>query len=662
MKKISIALLLALSLLLSSCSLFAVRTDRIESVSLDQGVGDDGYDWPIGTRPGNPVVETDPSAPDADPAVEHIDDNNDGLCDDCARSVVMEIDLFAMNDLHGKFADSDTQPGVDELTTYLKNAYQTEEAVILLSSGDMWQGSSESNLTRGRLMTDWMNELDFVSMTLGNHEFDWGEEYIATNAETAEFPFLAINIFDRETDERVDYCEASVVIERGGAKIGIIGAIGDCYSSISGEMSGGVYFKTGAQLTELVRAEAARLRAEGVDFIIYSLHDGYDDSRDLGVLTDNQLSSYYDPILSEGYVDLVFEGHTHQRYALMDGDGVYHLQNGGENRGISHVELKLNYANGNSQVNTAEVVASSVYAQGEDHPIVAELLKKYEAEVSIGTEVLGYNETRRSSDYLRNLVAKLYYEAGEAAFGDQYDIVLGGGFLSVRSPYELAAGQVTYSQLQSIFPFDNALVLCSVRGSDLSSRFVNTDNSNYFNYYGDYGQSVIHSIDPKATYYIVVDTYTSTYAPNRLTEVARLDANVFARDLLADYIRAGGFGQAPQTGGGEMPDVELTAIADIYAIGETLADNETTSRYYCVTGKIISIDNTTYGNMTIEDEAGNTLFVYGVNDESGEVRYGNMPDQPVVGDTVLLYAPIKRYVTSDAVLIELMAARLIWQS
>ncbi|MBQ5707486.1 MAG: hypothetical protein IIV69_04350, partial [Peptococcaceae bacterium] len=49
------------------------------------------------------------------------------------------LDIFAVNDLHGKFADSDTQPGVDELSTYLKNAQQTGNT-ILLATGDMWQG------------------------------------------------------------------------------------------------------------------------------------------------------------------------------------------------------------------------------------------------------------------------------------------------------------------------------------------------------------------------------------------------------------------------------------------------------------------------------------------------------------------------------------------
>jgi metallophosphoesterase (TIGR00282 family) len=182
--------------------------------------------------------------------------------------VVIVLDLFAINDLHGKFLDSDAQIGVDELTTYLKNAYETEDHVILLSSGDMWQGSSESNLTKGFIITEWMNELDFVSMTLGNHEYDWGETYVEYNATLAGFPFLAINIYDRETNERAAYCKSSVLVQRGGARIGIIGAMGDCYSSISGEMSGGFYFKTGRELTELVKAESERLRALGADLIL----------------------------------------------------------------------------------------------------------------------------------------------------------------------------------------------------------------------------------------------------------------------------------------------------------------------------------------------------------------------------------------------------------
>ena len=492
------------------------------------------------TQPATSPTETSEAQPNPDlPAENHTDTDDDGECDDCGISVVIVLDLFAINDLHGKFCDSDTQGGVDELTTYLKNAYKTEDHVILLSSGDMWQGSSESNLTKGFIITEWMNDLDFVSMTLGNHEYDWGETFIDDNADLAEFPFLAINIYDRDTDKQASYCKSSVLVQRGGATIGIIGAMGDCYSSISGEMSEDVYFKTGKDLTALVKAEAEMLREAGADFIIYSIHDGYGSSSS-GSISDSALSAYYDPILSEGYVDIVFEGHSHQRYTLRDGDGVYHLQGGGDNKGVSHAEARINFANGKNTVLTAEYIPASRYEHLEGDPIVDTLMEKYKDQVSAGSEVLGYNSTYRSGDDICQLAADLYAKVAEEAFSD-YDVVLGGGFLKVRSPYNLKAGNITYSQLQMILPFDNTLVLCSIKGSDLLSKFINTSNSNYFISYTAYGESLKGKINANATYYVLVDSYTSTYAPNKLTEVARYTEGVYARDLLAEYVRAGGW-------------------------------------------------------------------------------------------------------------------------
>ena len=226
--------------------------------------------------------ETDTQAKIEPCTGEHIDNDNNSFCDVCSNTVIVYVDFYAINDLHGKFDDTQANNGVDELTTYLQNAYHTDDNVVILSSGDMWQGSSESNLTQGLLITDWMNQLDFASMTIGNHEFDWGEEFIEKNNELAEFPFLAINIYDIETNERVEYCEPSVMIERNGAKIGIIGAVGDVYSSISSDKTEGVYFKVDGELTALVKAEAQRLKDEGADFIVYSIHDGYEKNK-----TDN---------------------------------------------------------------------------------------------------------------------------------------------------------------------------------------------------------------------------------------------------------------------------------------------------------------------------------------------------------------------------------------
>ena len=107
-----------------------------------------------------------------------------------------------------------------------ENKKQTDDHVVLLSTGDMWQGSAESVLSNGKIIIDWMNELGFEAMTLGNHEFDWGEQVIKDNALVADFPFLAINIYDNNTGALAEYCRPSVVFDRGDIQIAIIGAIG----------------------------------------------------------------------------------------------------------------------------------------------------------------------------------------------------------------------------------------------------------------------------------------------------------------------------------------------------------------------------------------------------------------------------------------------------
>ena len=510
-KKIFISFLIILSILLTSCS----------NVSTEPPANDTTYQH---TKD------------------EHTDTDANGYCDGCGDYVIITLDLYTINDLHGKFVDTTQNKGVGGLTTFLKASSAIDDVAIFLSSGDMWQGGAESNLTHGNIVTDWMNELDFVSMTLGNHEFDWGEEFIKQNAELAEFPILAINVYSKETNERVDYCASSVLVERGDLTIGIIGAIGDCYSSISSDKTTEIYFKTGNALTELVKEESNYLKSLGADVIVYSVHDGYDRSNsNASNISSSSISSYYSEELSrDGYVDVVFEGHTHKSYVLRDSYGVYHLQGGGDNNGFSHVELDVNYVNDTVDVNTAEHVSLSSYSSLPKDPIIDGLLEKYNDQIDQASDVLGRNAYSKNSNEICDLVSRLYAELGEKTWGDEYDIVLGGGFLQLRSPYNLRAGEIKYADLLSILPFDNQIVLGKIKGSDLKSKFLYTSNSSYHISLTDYGKSIENSIDNNAYYYIIVDTYTSQYAYNRIEEIARFDETTFARDLLAEYIKLGG--------------------------------------------------------------------------------------------------------------------------
>ena len=421
--------ILAIILLLSLCACDAPNGDVTDTISpndtssafnttephTDAPSSAPDTTAPETTAPDTTTTETETETEaETDPACNHADADDNGVCDLCTLSVLVSVDFYSINDLHGKFFDTDSQPGVDELTTYLKSAQAANPNTVLLSAGDMWQGSSESNLTKGLILTDWMNELDFAAMTLGNHEFDWGVDAILANAELAEFPILAINIYERDTNTLADYCTPSVLVDKGEVQIGIIGAIGNCYSSISADKVQDYYFVLDSALTELVKAESEALRAQGADIIVYAMHDG---------------GGEYDYSLSNGYVDIVFEGHSHKDYVKKDSAGIYHLQGGGDNDGITHATAKVNSVTGTVIVTTAEYMPTARYQSFDDHPIVEQLREKYADQLAAGNEKLGYNAKKRYSEQILQKVADLYLACGQERWGEQYEIVLGGGFL-----------------------------------------------------------------------------------------------------------------------------------------------------------------------------------------------------------------------------------------
>ena len=100
--------------------------------------------------------------------------------------------------------------------------------------------------------------------------------------------------------------------------------------------------------------------------------------------------------------------------------------------------------------------------------------------------------------------------------------------------------------------------------------------------------------------------------------------------------------EAPETEPDPEADTELT-VAEAIALGASKAHNTYTEGKYYVTGEITEIYNTTYGNMYIADEDGNTLNIYGTYDADGTNRFDAMENQPAVGDTITVYGIIGQY-------------------
>ncbi len=476
----------------------------------------------------------------------HVDQDENKKCDICQIDTVVNLTLLAINDFHGMFEDGETQPGVDELTTYIKSLYADDSAYeLLVSSGDMWQGSAESGLTKGAIVTEWMNQLGFASMTLGNHEFDWGAEYIRSNASLANFPLLGINIIDKTTGQRADYAQPSVIVERGGAKIGIIGSIGNIINSISGEFNQDIEFLKSSKLVQLVQDEAKRLREEeGCNFIVYSKHNG--DESESGSKTSALDNALTNKASGKGYVDIVLEAHSHKNYIKRDNNGVYYVQAGSYNSAMSSTSIQIDIVNNTATVEKPKLVSSSTYGSEtiQDDEIVDTLMSKYFPEDSDSntlqnpyTTVLGNNSSVRSSNEIADMVAKLMLDAAVDRW-QEHDIVVAGGTINVRSPYSLYQGEVTYAQIYQLLTFDNRIVLCTTDGFTIKSKFGGSGLKAAFNSGVD-----VSSLEDDQTYYVVVDTYTAYKTFNNLTVVEFYDNYTFPRDLVADYISRGGWSE-----------------------------------------------------------------------------------------------------------------------
>ena len=87
----------------------------------------------------------------------------------------------------------------------------------------------------------------------------------------------------------------------------------------------------------------------------------------------------------------------------------------------------------------------------------------------------------------------------------------------------------------------------------------------------------------------------------------------------------------------------VLTIEQALKLGAHYEHNTYTANKYYVTGTITEIKSTQYGNVYIEDDNGNSIYVYGVYDVTGDIRYDALNGKPAVGDTITLYGIIGTY-------------------
>src|SRR5215212_2040462 len=161
----------------------------------------------------------------------------------------VHIVVVGTTDLHGWFAGHSETPqgggqpvkygGVATFASYLNALRATNPGhVLLVDSGDMFQGTLESNLFEGEPVVRAYNALGYAAAAVGNHEFDYGPlgpRTIASdpaddplgalkrNAGQMSFPLLSANTFENGTDTTPSWLKKYTMVTIDGARIGIIG-------------------------------------------------------------------------------------------------------------------------------------------------------------------------------------------------------------------------------------------------------------------------------------------------------------------------------------------------------------------------------------------------------------------------------------------------------
>ena len=97
-----------------------------------------------------------------------------------------------------------------------------------------------------------------------------------------------------------------------------------------------------------------------------------------------------------------------------------------------------------------------------------------------------------------------------------------------------------------------------------------------------------------------------------------------------------------------LPEADSTlTVAEAMALAKALgADKYTTNKYY-ITGVIVDVYNTQYGNLYIKDDSTSDKYtVYGLYSYDGKIRYDAMTYKPVKGDEITVYGVVGSYGTS----------------
>src|SRR2546423_593292 len=133
--------------------------------------------------------------------------------------------ILSTTDMHGRIFPIDyytnkyDNVGIAKVATLVKEARKNDPDLMLVDSGDTIQGTpleyfhNKRNNTPPDPMMLAMNALKYDSMTVGNHEYNFGLPVLNKARSEAKFPFLSANTYDVPSDKPHTHYQPYIVKE-----------------------------------------------------------------------------------------------------------------------------------------------------------------------------------------------------------------------------------------------------------------------------------------------------------------------------------------------------------------------------------------------------------------------------------------------------------------
>jgi 2',3'-cyclic-nucleotide 2'-phosphodiesterase (5'-nucleotidase family) len=238
-----------------------------------------------------------------------------GLEDEFVR-----ISILHTTDLHGHilptvdYSGNADLGGLARCATQIRRWRRENPNSILIDLGDVYQGTDVGLRTKGELMIDLFNHLEYDAWIIGNHEFDWGMDTFRNAVARSTMPVLAANtVVDGRTPGEFNdrghplaKIQPYICKEFDGIKVAIVGVTTPgMLFWLPPEFTSGMDFEFPV---EPVRRAINKAKGEGANAIVLAGHMGLKPRTGGDDFANNVIA------LTSEFPDVAafIAGHTHQ--------------------------------------------------------------------------------------------------------------------------------------------------------------------------------------------------------------------------------------------------------------------------------------------------------------------------------------------------------------